>query len=82
MTSRAAIATRTGLLRRRNEDSGYVGRWLCVVADGMGGHAGGDTASAAVIDAVVRVFRDRASGLREDRPGLEKLLAARPLRGR
>jgi excisionase family DNA binding protein len=25
---------------------------------------------------VVRVFRDRASGLREDRPGLEKLLAA------
>ena len=25
---------------------------------------------------VARVFRDRASGLREDRPGLEKLLAA------
>jgi excisionase family DNA binding protein len=25
---------------------------------------------------VVRVFRDRASGLREDRPGLEKMLAA------
>jgi predicted site-specific integrase-resolvase len=31
---------------------------------------------ATAAGTVARVFRDRASGLREDRPGLEKLLAA------
>ncbi len=31
---------------------------------------------ATATGTVARVFRDRASGLREDRPGLEKLLAA------
>jgi serine/threonine protein phosphatase PrpC len=29
-----------------------VGCWLCAVADGMGGHAAGDIASAAVIEAI------------------------------
>ena len=31
---------------------------------------------ATATGTVARVFRDRASGLREDRPGLEKMLSA------
>jgi protein phosphatase len=50
--ARVAAASSTGLIRKRNEDSAYVGHWLCAVADGMGGHTAGDVASTIVIDAV------------------------------
>ena len=39
----------TGLKRSKNDDSGYGGRCLAVVADGMGGHVGGDVASATTV---------------------------------
>lgn len=39
----------TGLKRSKNDDSGYGGRFLAVVADGMGGHVGGDVASATTV---------------------------------
>ncbi len=39
-----------GLIRKNNQDSGYAGPHLLVVADGMGGAAAGDLASAVAID--------------------------------
>ncbi len=45
----AAAASGTGLARPGNEDAAYAGRWLFAVAGGLGGHAAGETASAAVI---------------------------------
>jgi protein phosphatase len=52
MSSRLAAGTSAGLVRTRNEDSAYAGRWLCAVADGMGGHVAGDIASAAAVEAL------------------------------
>lgn len=39
----------TGKVRSNNQDSGYSGSNLFLVADGMGGHAGGDVASAIAV---------------------------------
>jgi protein phosphatase len=39
-------ASDIGRVRSSNQDSGYAGVNLFFVADGMGGHAGGDIASA------------------------------------
>ena len=42
----SAAASDIGKHRSSNQDSGYAGYQLFFVADGMGGHAGGDMASA------------------------------------
>lgn len=42
----SAIASHVGMVRSNNQDSGFAGSNLFMVADGMGGHAGGDVASA------------------------------------
>ena len=44
-----------GKVRSSNQDSGYSGVNLFVVADGMGGHAGGDIASAIATQHVAKV---------------------------
>jgi serine/threonine protein phosphatase PrpC len=46
---RSAAKSDIGLLRSGNEDSAYAGANLLVVADGMGGQAAGEVASAAVV---------------------------------
>ena len=39
-----------GLVRRNNQDSGYVSPRMLVVADGMGGHNAGEVASAIAVE--------------------------------
>lgn len=57
MTLQLRIATHSeiGLVRKNNQDSGYASPHLLVVADGMGGAAAGDLASAVAIDAIRKI---------------------------
>ncbi|MBD1543132.1 serine/threonine-protein phosphatase [Arthrobacter sp. IA7] len=55
---RYAARSDVGRIRAKNDDSAYVGRHLAVVADGMGGHAGGDVASAATVLDMIHLDTD------------------------
>ncbi|MDD1476120.1 PP2C family protein-serine/threonine phosphatase [Arthrobacter sp. H16F315] len=59
---RYAARSDVGRVRGKNDDSAYVGRHLAVVADGMGGHAGGDVASAATVLDMIHLDSDDYDG--------------------
>lgn len=51
-----------GLLREINEDSGYAGPRLLVIADGVGGHAAGEVASSVAVGVLATLDEDSPGG--------------------
>lgn len=50
-----AARSDVGQVRQGNEDSGYADSRLLIVADGMGGHAGGELASATAVATLAEI---------------------------
>jgi PPM family protein phosphatase len=59
---RYAVRSDVGLLREGNEDSAYAAPRLLAVADGMGGHAAGEVASALTIESMAEMIAEQSGG--------------------
>ncbi len=77
--SKSIAASHVGKIRANNQDSGYAGSQLFVVADGMGGHAGGDVASAIALKRIIEADRPYASASDAEFALQSSLLAANAL---
>jgi protein phosphatase len=49
LTLRSSTTSDVGYVRSNNQDSTFAGTHTLIIADGMGGHAGGDTASSIAV---------------------------------
>lgn len=88
LTLRYAARSDVGLVREGNEDSGYAGPALLLVADGMGGHAAGELASAIAVATVAdldvhppqpaEVLTALADAVAEVGDGITDVIAAEP----
>lgn len=58
MSMTASARSDVGRVRLSNQDSGFCGRYLFIVADGMGGHAGGDVASGIAVRDLAELDRN------------------------
>lgn len=71
-----AARSDVGMVRTNNEDSGYAGPHLLAMADGMGGHAGGDVASSSILGALVGLDGESFSGVDATQTLLRRITSA------